>query len=236
MKAPSAKLGTDPRGNRTGAESADRVTDSVLLVSYSLEAEPSSHADGNEVAAVRKAYASIAEPVGHVDPRDAWPERSPEHLQFLDKLGERLAFERAGVRLYEALLVKIDAPPVGAPTLGRGERELLARICLEEHEHYLLLQQAIQEVGGDPSCLTPSADVAGVMMSGLPKVLLDPRTTVAHGLDAILVAELADNDAWERLEEMAEARGLASLAMRFAEALEHEQEHLETVRDLSHSV
>jgi hypothetical protein len=229
-------LSLEPKGNRTGAEAAERVGDSVLLLALAAETPASSAADGNEIGAVRKHYAKTAEPIGHVVPLDARPERSPEHLALLDKLGERLAFERSGARLYEALLVKIDGPPLGTPTLTRDQRETVALICLEEHEHYLLLQKAIQEVGGDPSCLTPSADVAGVLSSGLPKVVLDPRTTVAQALEAVLVAELTDNEAWERLEEMALARGLDGLAAQFGEALESERDHLEIIRSLCRSL
>jgi rubrerythrin len=225
-------LSNEARGNRTGAEAADRVTESVVMLAYAAETPPSSEADGNEIGSVRKAYASLASPIGHVVSADARPDRSEEHLKFLDKLGERLAFERSGVRLYEALLVKIDAPPPGTRTLDETQRELIARICLEEHEHYLLLQKAIQEVGGDPSCLTPSADVQGVLSSGFAKVLLDPRTTVADGLEAILLAELADNDAWDRLGEMAEQRRLEGLSAQFAEVLDSEQDHLDIVRVL----
>lgn len=232
----SPTIEPESRGNRTGAESADRVGDGVQLLAFAAETPPSSKMDGNEIAAVRKAYASTASPIGHIVPVDAWPARSPEQLQLLDKLGERHAFERASVRLYEALLAKVDAPPPGAKTLGPAPRALLAQICLEEHEHYLLIQRAIQEVGGDPSSLTPSGDVVGMLASGLSKVLLDPRTTVAHGLDAVLLAELADNEGWERLEEMAEDQGLARLAVQFGEALVAEQEHLEIIRELCRGV
>ncbi len=90
-------------------------------------------------------------------------------------------------------------------------------------------------MGGDPSCLTPSADVSLMLWSGLPRVLLDPRTTVLHGIDALLSAELADNENWERLEEMVDSRGLEGLAAQFAQAVETEQGHLDRLRALRRS-
>ena len=58
----------------------------------------------------------------------------------------------------------------------------------------------------------------------------DPRTTVAQSLQAVLTAELADNDGWQMLQDLTEQLGHAELAEQCSEALEQEQEHLENVR------
>jgi len=64
-----------------------------------------------------------------------------EHpIFFLDKLGERQAFERAGTRLYGALLSKYDA--YGSFTAGPS-RDDLEHVREEEHRHCTLLQAAI---------------------------------------------------------------------------------------------
>jgi rubrerythrin len=146
----------------------------------------------------------------------------------LDKLGERLAFERQGTRLYEAFIQKIEAMPVqdtNAPAV-----ENLRHICEQELEHFKLLQQAIVELGGDATVQTPSADVAGVLAHGVLQVMSDPRTTVAQALQAALTAELADNDGWKMLQELAEQLEEGDLADQCARAYEQEQEHLESVR------
>lgn len=59
--------------------------------------------------------------------------RKPAWLFFLDKLSERLAFERTGVRLYEALLNKCQTLGESAPgpTL-----EDIEHIGSEELEHF----------------------------------------------------------------------------------------------------
>jgi hypothetical protein len=145
----------------------------------------------------------------------------------MDKLGERIAFERTGTRLYDALLVKHQAaekepflPPV----------EEVQKIRDEEHDHFLMLCETMREFGGDPTAVTPSANIAAVMSMGLPQVLTDSRTTFLQCLDAILMAELADNDCWDHLIELVSEAGLKDTAERFRQAREHEDRHLGTVR------
>ncbi|WP_394836284.1 ferritin-like domain-containing protein [Pendulispora rubella] len=93
-----------------------------------------------------------------------------------------------------------------------------------------MVQKAIETVGGDPTGVTPSADLAAVKSMGLPQVLTDPRTTLAEGLEAILVAELVDNDCWPILITLTEKLGYKVIANQFREALQSEEEHLVKVR------
>jgi hypothetical protein len=146
---------------------------------------------------------------------------------FLDKLGERLAFERTGVRLYDAVLAKIPAAKTGEGTLTA---EAMREIRDEELAHFQLCREAMEAMGGDPTAVTPCADVAGVASMGLVQVVTDPRVTLTQALDALLVAELADNDGWKILIAMAEAIGQDDLAQRFAAALAAEDRHLVSVR------
>lgn len=169
---------------------------------------------------------------------------------FLDKLGERIAFERGGTRLYEALIMKYQAvqqagtealPPAdqlrseqdnGPVASVRGEAPLdtLMRIRNEELEHFHMLGQCMQQMGGDPTAMTPCADVQATASMGLIQVLTDPRTTLAQCLGAILTAELTDNAGWEMLIQLAEGEGQDQLAGRFLGALAQEQEHLAIVK------
>jgi rubrerythrin len=59
---------------------------------------------------------------------------------------------------------------------------------------------------------------------------MDPRTTFAQSLHAVLIGELADNAGWENLIEIAEAENQPQMASAFRECLHREQEHLGTVR------
>jgi rubrerythrin len=106
----------------------------------------------------------------------------------------------------------------------------LRHICDEEVEHFKLLQHAITELGGDPTVQTPSADVAGVLSHGVIQIVSDPRSSIAQTLQAMLTAELADNDGWEMLGEVAGETGYDELAKKCEKAFAEEQEHLENVR------
>ena len=72
---------------------------------------------------------------------------------FVDKLGERLGFERTGVRLYDALVTKCRASDalMDGPT-----SEDLEVIRAEELAHFDLLRDMIESLGADPTALTPS--------------------------------------------------------------------------------
>jgi len=169
----------------------------------------------------------------------------------MDKVGERIAFERTGTRLYDALISKYmtlaeaggeDLPALetlavedeeGEPVLARaGETplETLRRIRSEEHGHFLMLCEVMTQLGGDPTAQTPCADVAGTATMGVLQVVTDPRTTLAQCLNAALIAELTDTASWELLSDLAAKAGQTELADRFTEAMAAEEQHLVAVR------
>jgi rubrerythrin len=220
--------------NRTGI--ATSPIDSVRTAGGAEAAVPLGEVDHEILAGERLTFAREAPPVGTMPPPMSLEGVAKTGIAlleghrvtvFLDKLGERAAFERAGTRLYEALLVKHAAADVheGGPT-----REQLEQIRDDELRHFGIVRDAIRELGGDPTVMTPCADVAGVMGMGLVQVLTDPRTTLTQCLDAILVAELADNDAWLLLVDLADGLGHDELANRFRIALQEEEQHLAQVR------
>lgn len=180
------------------------------------------------MAAMRKAANPPGARVGSVPDTGALGQAiAPEMAGLADKLGARLAFERSGVRLYEALLQKLDAWGTfdGGPEVGD-----LQDLRREELEHFEMLEQAILELGGDPAAMTPSADLESNTGKGVGDVIGDPRTTLLESLEAILVAELADNECWDTLAELAASSGQADLASRCRAALQTEEEHLIKVR------
>jgi rubrerythrin len=175
--------------------------------------------DERALAKVRAEYGEEADPVGTLpDPQEG------AMAVLMDKLGERLAFERSGARLYDALLVKCE-------TLGGAiPAKDVQHIRDEEATHFALLGAAIQSLGGDPTQQTPCADIAGVEGMGLMQVLTDPKTTLGQALHAILVAEMTDNAGWDELVTLTEQAGNDDLVKRFAKARDEEQEHLEKVQ------
>jgi rubrerythrin len=192
--------------------------------------------DGGEAVEARLEYARQASPIGSLPPPASMRQAATTALKqalgqhanlFLDKVGERMAFERTGVRLYELLMAKFDAKGGfdGGPT-----RDDLQRIHNDEFSHFQALKDLVEQIGGDPTVVTPAANVAAVASMGIEKVLSDPRTNLPQCLDAILIAELADNDCWTALMGLSQAAGASQLGESFQSALANEREHLEMVR------
>lgn len=220
--------------NRTGVMTNPDL--SAELIRGAKETIPSSSGSGEQVEANRAEYLKEGLPIGSPPVIVTNDKLGEEELAadadrmsvLLDKLGERLAFERQGTRLYEAFLQKLEQAPV--ENGGGPSAEDLRHICEEELEHFKLLQKAISEIGGDATVQTPSADVVGVLSHGIVQVVSDPRTTIPQTLQAVLSAELADNDGWQMLNELAGQLGYSELAAKCEKAFQEEQEHLENVR------
>jgi rubrerythrin len=220
--------------NRTGVARAGELTE--RMIEATREFPPSGDGDASGLAEVRAGYLRASDPIGTMPPpagvkqaataaAGAMAGGSP--LLLLDKLGERLAFERTGTRLYDAMLSKVDATRAlrGGPT-----REDLLHIREEEAAHVAMVHDMIASLGGDPTVVTPSADVQTVASKGVVEVLADPRCDVLQSLEALLVAELVDNDCWAALIELAEQAGQPEFVRRMGEARAHEEEHLTRVR------
>lgn len=150
---------------------------------------------------------------------------SPQIL--LDKLAERLAFERTGTRLYDALILKANVLLDNNMSMTIDD---LTRIREDEARHFMIVRNAIESIGGDPTAMTPSADLVGVEGMGLVQVLGDPRTNLTQSLHAILTAELTDNAGWETLIALADAQGMQEMVEDFTHALNQEREHLSLVQ------
>lgn len=217
--------------NRTGIASAPRQSEELLQATR--ETARTSGGDTDAHAELRLSYAREADPLGSVPELTKkksakTQDRSAVRAQVLvDRLAERLAFERTGTRLYEALLVKHAAY---AEQLAGVPAERLEQFHAEEAAHFRLLTEALQTLGADPSAQTPAADLVGVQGMGLVQAMTEPRTNFVQALNTILVAELADNDGWQALIGLARQAGFDEMAERFMEALEQEEEHLRQVR------
>lgn len=197
---------------------------------------PVTPGDESSLAEIRSLYIEEAEPLGSV-PVPATVTgavttgvsmltgNQPQLL--LDKLGERLAFERTGTRLYDALIAKFETLDDGSTSMTLDD---LWQIRDEEQRHFSMVASAIESIGGDPTSQTPCADLVGMESSGLMQVLTDPRTTVSQSLHAILTAELTDNAGWELLISLAEDQGQSSMITDFSVCLDDERKHLMQVR------
>jgi hypothetical protein len=224
---------TDIGTNRTGI--ATSPVDAKEAIEGALSG-PTSEGGPERIAAFRAEASASAPPQGTMPPPASLKgaaKTAVKALQgekanvLLDKLGERLAFERSGVRLYDAVLAKLPASKLGKGDLDAAE---LRHIRDEEHRHMLVVRQAIEQLGGDPTVMTPCANFAGVQGSGLFQSVTDPRATLTQCLQTLLAAELVDNDGWKLLIALAEGMGQTEMAQQFAECLASEDEHLVKVR------
>lgn len=239
--------------NMTGATLAPAAL--AAMTQATDELTPFDEIDTTEMESQKLAYIDESEAVGSIPipttlkgvAKSGLSKLQGKHPGvFLDKLGERLAYERTGVRLYDALILKYESAaqldqgevlpaillegPDGQARTPESAEALLHRIRSEELEHFQLITQAIVKMGGDPTCMTPCADVTALASSGFMQVLNDPRTTLAQCLNAMLAVELADNAGWELLATLADDMGEADLAGQFLGALAQEQEHLLIVK------
>ena len=221
--------------NRTGIMTNPEL--SAALIRGAKNTKPTSAGDDQQMATDREEYLNEGLPIGSapvvVNGSEATGEEelsaeADRMSVLLDKLGERLAFERQGTRLYEAFLQKLEKTPV--EYASGPSPEDLRHICNEELEHFKLLQKVISGIGGDATVQTPSADIAGVLSHGVLQIVSDPRTTIPQTLQAMLTAELADNDGWQMLKELARELGNSALEKQCEKAFQEEQEHLENVR------
>lgn len=217
--------------NRTGVQMSPFDT-SEMASATSSATTPRIEGDATALADMRSAYIAESDPVGSVPIpgtiRGAITTgvsmmigNSPQLL--LDKLGERLAFERTGTRLYDALITKVMTMQ---DELGSMDIDALRQIRDEEAKHFLMIKNAIETMGGDPTSQTPCADLVGVESTGLMQVVTDPRTTIAQSLHAMLVAEMTDNNGWELLIALADQNGQGTLVNEFTVALNEERSHL----------
>jgi ferritin-like protein len=196
--------------------SGSRAAAGKVRIDYAREAEGRGLGSVPPPKGIRgKAKAAVDELMGH------------EPTLFMDKIGERLAFERSGTRLYEALLSKLEAD--GAFDDGPSREDLVA-ILEEEHRHFTMLVDVMRDLGGDPTAMTPSADLSATASMGLMKIVTDARTTLLQGLEAILIAEMVDRQGWEGLVELAQIAGKDELVTKFMQAEAIEAEHLAKVR------
>jgi len=217
-------------GNRTGMQTSPELAEE--LIEGASSATPSSDGGAEEIAEYRGEYIAEGFPIGSMPTMPASQEGEADEEEagmavLLDKLSERLAFERTGTRLYEALLNKCEMLGEMSPGPTLEDIEHIGR---EELEHFLMLNRTITDIGGDPTVQSPCADMTGVASMGIMQVLTDPRSSMAQCLQAMLTAELTDNAGWELLISLADNLGYDEMKTEFESARKNEEEHLMKVR------
>jgi ferritin-like metal-binding protein YciE len=219
--------------NRTGLQTSPQLSKEMNDLVQPVSAET---ADVSPLSEVRLLYIREADPLGSIPPpatikgavKTAAKLLQGERPQaFIDKLAERLAYERSGTRLYDAVIAKFMAHE---GELQNASVQEVTEIRNEEASHAALIRTCLEQLGADPTAQTPSADLVGVATAGFLQAAADPRTTLAQTLQVALAAELVDVASWEMLISMAEQMGQDGMVERFRKALDHETEHVAKVR------
>jgi hypothetical protein len=192
---------TSPGDNRTGSALSPKNVN--LMLEAVRDLSPPIPISTLQMDIERQIYIIDADSVGSIPPsqkpgRKPWGRRATkgEALELsllLDKLGERMAFERMGTRLYGALITKylalansgedpLAGVTLGAPASGDDPRvensrerneapvETLQRLRAEELAHFRMLADCVKDLGADPAAQTPCADVIASASIGLMQV------------------------------------------------------------------
>jgi hypothetical protein len=148
--------------------------------------------------------------------------------KLIDVLAERLASERAGVRLYDAICTRVaSAEPAVQRMLPRLEQQ---RAEEQAHADWLDAQLVALEAGSIATGNTRRVTRVRLETEGLQRIADDGAATVQELFHALLLFELADDGGWELLVQLA-ARGDDRAAHEaFAPRREAERAHVSFVR------
>ena len=144
----------------------------------------------------------------------------------IDLLNERLAFERAGVKLYDRVL-----------EVCRGEQDENVKRMVpelekhrdEEKEHEEWLEAQIRRLGGDAHAETEHSRLVTRESKGIEEVVMSDAQ-LPHLLHAMLAAELVDNAGWDLLVQVADEADDRDAKKEFKKRLHQEEDHLLFVR------
>jgi rubrerythrin len=151
-------------------------------------------------------------------------EKNPDKV--IDLLNERLTFERAGVKLYDAIVGNMQRS--GSPEVARMLPTMnVHRDQEKEHEEWLEAQ--IRKLGGDAHGKTEMSELITAESVGVERVVASD-TNLVHQIHALLTAELVDNAGWELLLELADDADDDEARWDFRKRLHEEEEHLIFVR------
>jgi bacterioferritin (cytochrome b1) len=149
-----------------------------------------------------------------------------EAAKVIDVLNERLAFERAGVKLYDRILEVMRAD--GDENVQRMLEEMESN-RRDEKEHEEWLEAQIRALGGDAHTETDRSRLVTRESKGIEEVVMSDAE-LPHLFHALLAAELVDNAGWDLLAQIADEAGDRDAKREFKKRLHEEEEHLLFVR------
>mgnify|MGYP005814240029 CR=1 FL=1 len=149
-----------------------------------------------------------------------------DRSKVIDVLTERLAFERAGVKLYDRILAVMRG--MADENVARMIPEMEGHRN-EEKEHEEWLEEQIRAMGGSAHAETDLSRLVTRESKGIEEVVMSDAE-LPHLLHALLAAELVDNAGWDLLAHIAGEAGDHGAKREFKKRLHQEEDHLLFVR------
>jgi len=150
-----------------------------------------------------------------------------DRAKVIDSLSERLAFERAGVKLYDRIC---DVIRSGADENPKRMLEEMEQHRNEEKEHEEWLEEQIRALGGDAHGETDKSRLVTRESKGIEEVVMSDAE-LPHLFHALLAAELVDNAGWDLLVQIADEAGDREAKRAFKKRLHEEEDHLLFARE-----
>ena len=141
----------------------------------------------------------------------------------IDLLTARLTFERVGVKLYDAIIGKVQ---ILGDAQAQRMLDQLQEHREEEKEHEEWLEEQIRALGADAHGTSEMSELETRESKGIEDVILDGDNEISHLMHALLTAELADNAGWDLLVSLADEAGDRDAKKAFKKRLHEEEEHL----------
>lgn len=144
-------------------------------------------------------------------------------------LEERLAFERAGVKLYDRVLAAVRAFDDADVEAVRPELEACRN---EEREHLGWLEAQLRALRPDPEREAGAvAHATGGAWTRVEEVA-ESDAALPQLVNALLAAKLADEAGWDLLAQIADEAGDLDARHELRTRLHDEQDHLVVIRQL----
>jgi rubrerythrin len=154
-----------------------------------------------------------------------------ERQVLMDKLSEFLMVEQGGLELYRIALSRATNPEV---------RQRYQEFAEQTSHHRTVLVRLIEQLGGDPSYVSPTARLAQVKASSLLETTvrvdgLSQEELEANDLENVLLAETKDHADWHLLGQVVQQIDDYQVKTAIEEAVREvepeEDSHLEWARD-----
>lgn len=148
------------------------------------------------------------------------------HEMLLEKLGEKLGYERAFLRLYESFVHKKSLYAKRYLHAKSYEQKIFENFAAMKAAHCEILQTALIGLGGNPDHIVPSEDLAAIARLGIVTVFIHPHAKLKNLFHAVRIVELTGKSTTLFLIRLAYAAGAEDLANHMEILLEECEEIL----------